>query len=119
MNASKSRILGDIMNQLFDDDVIEPCDSDWGCNPVLVPKKKNNKNAAPNYRHCVDYRPVNSRTILNNYIMPRTDYILSQLGKAKYFTVIDLTQGYHQILKKPEDRHKTAFVTPPQRIIPV
>jgi hypothetical protein len=112
MNDSKSRSLDDIMNQLIHDDVIDPCYSDWGCNPVLVPKKKNNKNASPNYRLCVDYRPVYSNTILNSYIKPRTDYILAQLGKAKNFTVTDLTKGYHQMLVKPEDRHKTAFVTP-------
>jgi hypothetical protein len=61
---------------------------------------------------CIDYRSVNARTNVNSYVMPRSDYILSQLGKAKYFTVVDLAQGCHQLLMKHEDRHKTAFVTP-------
>jgi hypothetical protein len=111
MNAAKRHVLDETLDRLLEEDIIERSDSEWGCNPVLVPKNKN-KNAAPNFRLCVDYRPVNARTILNIYVMPRSDYILSQLGKAKYFSVIDLTQGYHQILMKPEDRHKTAFITP-------
>ena len=37
--------------------------------------------------------------------------MFAQLAKAKYFTKIDLTKGYWQILVKPEDRHKTAFQT--------
>jgi hypothetical protein len=40
MNAQKRKILDDDINLLLDDDVIEQCESDWGCNPVLVPKKQ-------------------------------------------------------------------------------
>lgn len=31
------------------------------------------------------------------------------MGKALYFSVLDLVSGFHQIEVKPEDRFKTAF----------
>jgi len=35
--------------------------------------------------------------------------ILSNLGKAKYFSTIDLESGFHQILMKETDIEKTSF----------
>ena len=37
---------------------------------------------------------------------------LDRLAEAKFFTTIDMVSGYHQIEVAPEDRHKTAFVSP-------
>jgi len=37
---------------------------------------------------------------------------LDKLGRAQYFTTIDLAKGYNQILVRESDRKKTAFVTP-------
>ena len=38
--------------------------------------------------------------------------ILEQVGRAKYFSVLDLASGFHQIGMEPKDRQKTAFSTP-------
>ena len=43
--------------------------------------------------------------------MPRTDEVLDQLGKAQWYSKLDLKAGYWQIVVDPADRHKTAFVT--------
>ena len=37
---------------------------------------------------------------------------LDRLADAKFFTTIDMVSGYHQIEVAPEDRLKTAFVSP-------
>ena len=37
---------------------------------------------------------------------------LDRLADAKFFTTIDMVSGYHQIELAPEDRLKTAFVSP-------
>lgn len=37
---------------------------------------------------------------------------MDKLGRAQYFSTIDLAKGFHQIFVKGEDRCKTAFSTP-------
>ena len=44
--------------------------------------------------------------------LPNITDIFDQLGKAKYFTVLDCVSGFHQIAMHPDDAHKTAFSTP-------
>ena len=61
---------------------------------------------------CVDYRALNA--IPRTYIwpMPRIDDILAKLGKANFFTTLDLRSGYHHIALDKDAIKKTAFVTP-------
>jgi len=52
------------------------------------------------------------KTIGDAYPLPNITDILDQLGNAKYFSVLDLVSGFHQIPKDPKDASKTAFSTP-------
>jgi hypothetical protein len=107
MSKPKRDILNNILDRLEEDGVIEPCgDSQWASCPVLV-KKKPPKDASPNWRLCIDYRVLNSRSNVKPHSMPRIDYILSQLGKAKVMSTVDLAQGYHQIAMKKEQRQNS------------
>jgi hypothetical protein len=63
-------------------------------------------------RLCVDYRALNSITVKNRYTISRIDDLLDAVAGSSYFTSLDLTSGYHQILISEEDRPKTAFRTP-------
>src|SRR6476619_923832 len=63
-------------------------------------------------RLCVDYRALNSITIKNRCTIPEIDDLLDAVSGSKYFTSLDLTSGYYQILISEEDRPKTAFRTP-------
>lgn len=64
------------------------------------------------WRIVIDYRRLNEVTIDDKFPIPNIDTILDKLGRAQYFTTIDLAKGFHQILVKDEDRKKTAFSTP-------
>ena len=44
--------------------------------------------------------------------MPRVEDILAKLGKAKYFTTLDLRSDYHHIALDKQSIKKTAFCTP-------
>jgi len=60
----------------------------------------------------IDYRTLNEKTIGDAYPLPNITEILDQLGSAKYFSVFDLTSGFHQIPMHESDAPKTAFSTP-------
>ncbi len=57
----------------------------------------------------MDYQRLNAISGDNKYPIPRINDCLDQLGKAKYFSKIDLRTGYWQMQVHPEDQHKTAF----------
>ena len=59
----------------------------------------------------MDYRALNKQTVRDNYPLPRIDELLERLGKAKFFTKLDLASGYHQIAMKSDDIQKMAFWT--------
>src|SRR5438045_7902481 len=60
---------------------------------------------------CIDYRALNKATVRNAYPLPRIEDCLTQLGKAKHLTTLDLTSGYWQVCIVDKDILKTAFNT--------
>ena len=54
---------------------------------------------------------LNDITVKNTFPIPRIDDLHDQLGKAHYFTKLDLYSGYHQIQITTGDEHKTAFTS--------
>ena len=74
---------------------------------VLVDKKDEGKKT----RLCIDYRKLNEVTKTEHYPMPRFADIEERLLKAKFFTILDVSQGFHHIKIDPDDRYKTGFVT--------
>lgn len=45
------------------------------------------------------------------YPLPRIEEALARLEGSRYFSIMDLQSGYHQIPLHPEDQQKTAFIT--------
>ena len=86
--------------------VIEPTVSAYSA-PIVLVKKKDDS-----VRFCVDYRHLNKELSFDAEPIPDVDQLFSELGKAKFFTKVDLSKGYWQIPVKEEDRPKTAFTTP-------
>lgn len=84
--------------------VIEPARSPW-CSRVVTVKKKDNT-----LRCCIDYRGVNGVTERDVYPLPTLSEILSSLNGQKYFTTLDLNQGYMQIRMSKDDKAKTGFI---------
>lgn len=97
------------VQQLIKNDLIEPTVSNFNSPLILVPKKSND--GTKKYRLCIDYRSVNRILIPDKHPLPRLEDILDNLGNAKFFSVIDLQSGFHQIPLEEKSRHVTAFST--------
>ena len=46
-------------------------------------------------RMCTDYRSLNSNTVSDSWPLPRIDEMLARLKGARYFSKLDLREGYH------------------------
>lgn len=99
------------INKMLTDGIIEPSNSPWN-SPVWIVPKKLDASGKRKWRIVIDYRKLNEITIGDSFPLPNISDILDQLGHSKYFSIIDLTSGFHQIRMSSEDAPKTAFSTP-------
>ena len=90
------------LRKMQDSGVIRPSSGPWASPVVLVRKRDGS------LRFCIDYRDLNSVTKADTFPI---DDLLDQLGKAKYFSTLDLASGYWQLPVHPESQEKTAFIT--------
>jgi len=93
------------INELLKDGKIAPSNSPYAHPIVLVFKPDKS------IRMCVDYRSVNSGTIMDRYPMPRTDDILRKMAPSTCITSLDCTSGYYQLKIDPESIPLTSFIT--------
>src|SRR6266498_3456429 len=89
--------------------VIEESSNPYAFNIVVVGKKDGAGEGMD--RLCINYAPLNKRTIPDRYPLPNINEMLSSFWGSKWFTVIDLASAYWQIQLRKKDRPKTAFLT--------
>lgn len=85
--------------------LIQPSTSQFSSSVLLVKKKDNT------WRFCVDFRHLNALTVKFVFPVLVIEELLDELGQASWFSSLDLTAGYHQILLQSSDTHKMAFQT--------
>lgn len=98
------------IKDLLDQKIIKTSVSPYNA-PIWVVPKKADKTGKKDWRIVIDYRKLNNATKEDKFPIPLIDDILDKLGKANYFTTLDLTKGFHQIEVDPADQEKTAFST--------
>ena len=92
---------------MLDNNVIRPSTAKAWSQVLLVPKPDNTM------RLCIDFRNLNATTEPSEaHPLPRIDHMLRRLGdkRAKFYGVLDLTAGYHQVPLADEAIPLTAFL---------
>ncbi|KAL0405858.1 UNVERIFIED_CONTAM: hypothetical protein Slati_3899700 [Sesamum latifolium] len=77
----------------------------WLSNVVLVPK------LGEKWRMCIDIRDLNKACPKNFYPLPQIDQLVDSTSGCELLTMVDASQGYHQIMLAPEDRKRVSFIT--------
>lgn len=96
----------DHIDDLLERDIIRSSTSPYA-SPIVVVRKRSGE-----IRLCCDYRGLNSKTRRDAFPLPRIEESLDAIGKAKFFSTLDLASGYHQVAMAEEDKAKTAFTCP-------
>ncbi|KAL0454820.1 UNVERIFIED_CONTAM: Pro-Pol polyprotein [Sesamum latifolium] len=78
---------------------------EWLSNVVLVPKPSGK------WRMCIDFRDLNKACPKDFYPLPRIDQLVDSTSGCELLSVMDASQGYHQIMLAPEDRKRVSFIT--------
>ena len=102
---SRTEEVRRLIDDMLKKDIIQHSSSPWSSPIVLVKKKDGSA------RFCVDYRKLNAVTKKDAYPLPRVDDTLDTLAGSKFFSTLDLINGYWQVEVTEEDRQKTAFAT--------
>lgn len=107
-HSQKTEISKQI-NDMLTKNIIEPSCSNYNSPIILVPKKS--VNGEKNFRLCVDYRELNRRLIPDKFPLPRIDEVLDNLGRARYFSTLDLYAGFWQVPLNADSKNFTSFST--------
>ena len=92
-----------ILQNWLQDGIIKESNSPYASQLVLVRKK------CGKIRACLDFRLLNNKTIKDAFPLPSIDMALDSLKGARFFSALDLTQGYLQVPMDERDQHKTGL----------
>jgi hypothetical protein len=98
------------VNKLLHEGIIVESNSLWN-SPLLVIPKKEDASGEKKWSLAADFRKLNEKSVGDAYPLLDITKILGQLGQSKYFSVLDMVMGYHQIEAEEKDRKKMAFST--------
>ena len=91
LSEAQQAIVEKKIEALLQNDLIEPSSSPYASPLVLVKRKDGGT------RMCCD-KKLNSATLEDAYPLPRISDSLDALSGSKWFSTLDLTSGYHQVM---------------------
>jgi hypothetical protein len=94
--------------ELHDADLIQPSSFDFATTTIM-PAKKDSTGLWTGKRMCRDYRPLNLVPPQHRYPVPIPEKLFDIIGDSNIFTIMDLRQGFNQIMLIAKDRKKIAF----------
>ena len=110
LSQMEKSVISKKVEDLLKNGLIRKSESLHGfASPTVLPPKKNELGEIVDWRMCGDYRELNLITLTDPYPLPTPEEIFDCLGGARYFSILDLRQGFHQIPIEPTHCHRTAF----------
>ncbi|XP_043258037.1 uncharacterized protein LOC122400580 [Colletes gigas] len=106
LSFSEKGQLRKILDNLIEKKVIRSSESEFA-SPIVMVRKKNGE-----HRMCIDYRTLNKYIARDNYPIPIIEDQLNVLKDKKYFSSLDLKDGFFHISMSAESIKYTAFTTP-------
>ena len=102
----QKQVLENMVNDMLNQEIIEPSTSAWAAPCLLVSKKNSSE-----FRFVVDYRRVNDCISMDAHPLITTDDALESLGAAQpsFFSVCDLRSGFYQTQISQKSRQYTAW----------
>ncbi|KAK8579607.1 hypothetical protein V6N12_069922 [Hibiscus sabdariffa] len=110
MNPDHQKLAETECNELLQQDLIEPSDSQWSCEAFYVNKRS--EKARGKLRLMINYQPLNHFLKDDKFPLPNRNALFSSLAKAQIFSKFDLKAGFWQLGIDPVDRPKTGFCIP-------
>ena len=109
-SRTKNEKIRELTTELMNNGVNQHSQAEYYSQAVLAPKPHTNKTE---WRFCQDFRNLNDASEFQSWPLPNTSHMFERIGakKPKYFGILDLTQGFHQIAMSPESRKFTAYIT--------
>ena len=105
-NHSDQQFIGQEVEHLLQEGIIEPSHSPWRAQLVIVRDEFNRHKK----RMCVDYsNTINIFTEPDAYPLPKIESLVSTLAQFNIFSTFDLKSAYHQVAISDDDKPYTAF----------
>jgi len=98
--------LRQVIDDLLVREIIRPGTLEYASRTVLV-KKRDGRT-----RLCIDYRELNKITAKDNYPLPIIEDQIDSLRGKRYFSLLNLKDGFHHIRMSRNSIKYTTFVTP-------
>ncbi len=101
-------LIDERYKKLHEVSLIQPSSSDFVA-ATLMPTKKDSAGLWTKKRMCGDYKPLNMVILQDRYPMPTPKKLFDSIRDSNIFTIVDLKQGFNQIVFTLKDRKKTTF----------
>ena len=101
----KDQALREQLQELLQNDIIEPGKGEWGFPTVLV------KKADGSFRMCVDFRALNEIMRVDRYPIPLIEETIDHLRGAEWYSVVDALWGFWNVKVAEASRDKLAIST--------
>ncbi len=108
MNKHEWKLVDERCKELHEVGLIQPSSFDFTA-ATIMPAKKYSTGLWTKKRMCEDYRPLNLITPQDRYPMPILEELFDSIGDSNIFTIVDLRQGFNQIVFAAKDHKKTTF----------